>query len=95
LDKINNTGGLWRNNYKKDGDRRPDYIGEITIAGVTHKIAAWSSGAGGGKPAINIRVTQAVFTPPDKSSTEFSETPAKVVAVEFDPLNPPDEDIPF
>ena len=94
MDKINNTGGLWRNNYKKDGDRRPDYIGEVTIAGVTHKIAAWNSGAGGGKPAINIRVTQALPTPSSKP-TAYAEAPPPVKAVEFDPLNPPDEEIPF
>lgn len=84
MDKINNTGGLWRNNYKKAGDKRPDYIGEITIDGVTHKIAAWNASGGGGKPIVSLRVTQPVAAPS-----------ATVKAVEFDPLNPPDEDIPF
>lgn len=94
MNKINNTGGLWRNSYKKAGDSRPDYIGEITIAGVTHKIAAWNAGGGEGKPVISLRVSQAVPAPPSKP-TSFAAAPTPVKAVEFDPLNPPDEEIPF
>lgn len=94
MKKINNTGGLWRNNYKKAGDKRPDYIGEITIDGVTHKIAAWNAGGGEGKPVISLRVSVPVEAPPP-SPTEFSAPPVKAVAVEFDPLSPPDDDIPF
>jgi len=94
LDKINNTGGLWRNNYKKTGDKRPDYIGEITIDGVTHKIAAWNAGGGDGKPVISLRVSVPVEAPPS-SQTAYATAPVPVKAVEFDPLNPPDEEIPF
>ncbi len=64
MSKHNNTGGLWSNNYKKQGDMRPDFIGEITIGNVTHKIAAWHNTKGvGNKPDLNIVVTEAVATP--------------------------------
>ncbi len=78
--KHNNTGGLWSNNYKKLGDMRPDFIGEITIGNVTHKIAMWRNTKGtGNKPDYNIVVT------------EPAPTPAQVVDVS----KVKDDDLPF
>ena len=57
--KHEGKGGLWHNQYKSTGDTKPDYIGEITIAGVTHKIAAWHNKSGNPhQPLINMIVSQ-------------------------------------
>jgi len=57
--KHDGTGGLWRNKFKVPGDSKPDYIGEITIAGVTHKIAGWPNTSGNPKqPILNLVVSQ-------------------------------------
>ena len=66
--KHNNTGGLWSNNYKKIGDMRPDFIGEITIDNVTHKIAMWRNTKGtGNTPDYNIVATEPITTQPVKA----------------------------
>ncbi len=54
---YNNNGALWCNNGKVIGDMRPDYVGEITIDNVTHKIAMWRGNRGGSHPEYNIKVT--------------------------------------
>ena len=56
--KLNNTGGLWRNKYKTSTDKRPDFTGDITIGGVTHKIAGWQNSGAGGKPIVSLVVEQ-------------------------------------
>lgn len=57
MSKHDNKGGLWRNQFKAS-DQHPDYVGEVTINGVTHKIAAWNDSTGNPKrPALNLVVT--------------------------------------
>jgi len=79
-----NTGGLWINKYKTNayGDTKPHWTGDINIEGITYKLAGWSNPGDGGRPVIALTV-QAIAPP----------APAKAVA--FDPLNPPDDTIPF
>ena len=63
MTKINNTGGLWANKYKAMGDNKPDYIGEVTIGGITYKIAGWQQDGSGGRPLVNIKVTELMPVP--------------------------------
>ena len=37
-----NSGTLWKNDYKEEGDRKPDLKGKITVEGQEFEIAAWS-----------------------------------------------------
>jgi len=53
------TGGLWRNQYKGGNSARPDYVGQITLGGVSYPIAAWTNhSTSGGKPSITIRLNE-------------------------------------
>lgn len=81
MTKHNNTGGLWRNKYKEAGDKKPDFMGDITIEGVTYKIAGWHNSGEGGKPVIALKVTPEVKPP----------TPAKPVNLS----GVSDTDLPF
>jgi hypothetical protein len=38
-----NSGTLWPNPKKKEGDKRPDYTGAVTVNGVNLRVAGWSN----------------------------------------------------
>lgn len=66
MSKHDNAGGLWNNKYKTD-PKHPDYVGEITIDGITHKIAGWSDMSGNPRrPIVNLVVSTVEFKTPDK-----------------------------
>lgn len=67
MSKHDNKGGLWRNKYKTK-DFQPDYVGEVTIDGVTHKLAAWDDKTGNSKrPIVHLVVSDGRLDPkPDK-----------------------------
>lgn len=54
-----NMGALWSNKYKGPHDKRPDYTGEIDVAGVTYKIAAWEqNNFNKHKPHLVVKVSE-------------------------------------
>lgn len=84
--KHDGKGGLWNNPYKTAGDARPNYIGEITIHGITHKISGWiNSQAGGGRPTINLVFNKEYKTPPP--ATEPREVGATTMTEAIDPFD--------
>ena len=38
-----NTGALWNNDNKEDGDKRPNMTGQAKINGQTMRVAAWNN----------------------------------------------------
>lgn len=81
---IDNTGGLWRNK-KRNHPKSPDYIGQITIEGVTYFISAWKTDGSGKKPAVSIKVNQKDLNAEVQPQKKQYDNPPK----EFD------DDIPF
>lgn len=49
------SGALFKND-KGDNQARPDYRGDITINGVTHKLAAWIKEGRNGSKFMSLRV---------------------------------------
>lgn len=92
--KQEGKGGLWHNKFKSQGDKRPDYVGEITIHGVTHKLSGWvSTMTHAGAPVINLVFNKEFKAPPKPNS--YAPPPEVAKAVEFDPFDDKDKDIPF
>lgn len=89
---ANDTGGLWRNQYKGKHAKRPDMVGSITIDGVKYKLAAWNNDKGKqakGMPALSIVATK-----------QEQQPQAAPITSEVPPYVPPqtedfDDDCPF
>lgn len=99
--KQDGKGGLWPNHYKTQGDNRPDYVGEITITGITHKISGWiNTNTGGGRPVINLVFNGEYKTPAVAPATPATprEVPATTMTDALHDDNDPfdnNEKIPF
>ena len=71
-----NSGTLFRNNKKQDGDKLPDYNGTIKINGVEKQIAGWvRQGAKGS--FLSLKISEPYKKPLDakvvKTKTEDSD----------------------
>jgi hypothetical protein len=47
-----NSGVLFANQYKEQGDSRPDFVGNINVDGNQFKLAGWKNVSQGGKRYI-------------------------------------------
>ena len=61
-----NSMSLLKNDYKKEGDNRPDYTGDAKIDGVEMKASLWINKTKAGK--TNLRGT---FQPKKESDSPF------------------------
>ena len=102
------TGAVWVN-YSSNHPRAPDLVGEITIDGVTHRIAMWESESNHPRaPEYTIKVTKpldhaapktepkrmAAFTPKQKRMNKTA-TPQEKPPVVNPPKEDFDDDVPF
>ena len=51
-----NKGVLFDNKYKEEGDRKPDYTGNINVEGKEYKIKSWKNVSRNGNPYISIQL---------------------------------------
>lgn len=89
------SGMLFKNRNKKEGDNRPEYVGEVEIpAGMQGRkeISLWKKTSQAGKPYLSLRVS-------DPWKPTRKEAPAKPA---YAPKSPPvqrdpdfDDDLPF
>ena len=56
-----NKGGLFQNDYKEQGDNKPDFTGRLDVEGKEYKLAAWKKETDGGKKYFSLSLTD-----PDK-----------------------------
>jgi uncharacterized protein (DUF736 family) len=61
-----NKGVLFPNQYKEDGDTKPDYLGNINVNGGEWSLAAWANTSKNGKDYLSIRVSE----PREKNETK-------------------------
>ena len=54
-----NSGVLFANKYKEDGDSRPDFVGTIDVKGTEYRLAGWKNDSKGGKRYISVKVEDA------------------------------------
>ena len=80
----NNSGILFKNDYKEEGSKQPDYKGSFTDANGEEKdLAAWIRIANSGKKFLSVKVSDKYV------KQEVSTDSAPVIADE------PNDDIPF
>lgn len=85
----NNSGVLFRNDNKQDGDRLPDYRGNCEVNGVKLDIAAWiNTSQKNGKKFMSIK-----FSPPFKK--EKQPDPGAFVPPPPKSTEADDEQVPF
>lgn len=54
-----NSGALFKNDYKEEGDNKPDYKGPFTDEnGEEKEIAAWLRTSKGGKTYLSVKVSE-------------------------------------
>lgn len=75
-EQQDNSGALFRNNKKQEGDKLPDYNGTIKINGVEKQIAGWvKQGAKGS--FLSLKISEPYRKPLDakvvKTKTEDSD----------------------
>ena len=75
-EQQDNSGALFRNNKKQEGDKLPDYNGTIKINGVEKQIAGWvKQGAKGS--FLSLKISEPYKKPLDakvvKTKTEDSD----------------------
>lgn len=75
-EQQDNSGALFRNNKKQEGDKLPDYNGTIKVNGVEKQIAGWvRQGAKGS--FLSLKISEPYKKPLDakvvKTKTEDSE----------------------
>lgn len=79
-----NSGTLFKNNKKQDGDKLPDYTGNVKINGKELRIAGWvKSGAKGSFLSLKISEHQ----PSEKFSDNLKTKPVST--------NSNSDDLPF
>jgi len=63
-----NTGTIFKNDYKKDGDKLPDYKGKINVDGKIKEVALWVNKPEGGKSYFGVKISDEYVKPDDTTS---------------------------
>ena len=66
-----NSGVLFANKYKEDGDARPDFVGSLDVNGTEYRLAGWKNTSKAGKRYISVKVEDA--KPVDGKSSDEKE----------------------
>jgi uncharacterized protein (DUF736 family) len=53
-----NKGVLFPNQYKEEGDSKPDYLGNVNVNGKEWSLAAWENTSKNGKEYLGVRVSE-------------------------------------
>ena len=53
-----NSGVLFANQYKEQGDSRPDFVGNINVDGNQFKLAGWKNVSQAGNRYISVKVSE-------------------------------------
>jgi len=53
-----NKGVLFPNQYKEEGDSKPDYLGNVNVNGEEWSLAAWANTSKKGKEYLGVRVSE-------------------------------------
>tara|TARA_R100001594_G_scaffold84217_1_gene118732 strand:- start:633 stop:911 length:279 start_codon:yes stop_codon:yes gene_type:complete len=52
-----NRGALFKNDYKEQGDNKPDLTGKLNVEGKSYRIAAWEKTSDAGKNYLSLQLT--------------------------------------
>ena len=62
-----NSGVLFVNQYKEDGNSRPDFVGKLDVEGKEYRLAGWKNTSKAGKRYISVKVQE----PQEKQEVPF------------------------
>ena len=62
-----NSGVLFVNQYKEDGDSRPNFVGKLDVEGKEYRLAGWKNTSKTGKRYISVKVQE----PQEKQEVPF------------------------
>ena len=65
-----NSGVLFANQYKEEGDSRPDFIGNIDVEGKEFRLAGWKNVSSKGKRYIAVKVEEPKQEDDNKPATK-------------------------
>ena len=65
-----NSGVLFANKYKEDGDARPDFVGSLDVNGTEYRLAGWKNTSKAGKRYISVKVEDAKPTDGEGGGTK-------------------------
>jgi len=58
MEQKENSGAIFKNSYKKEGDKSPDYKGTINCDGNQKDIALWLSKSKDGKSYFSVKLSE-------------------------------------
>lgn len=61
-----NSGVLFRNEDKGDGDKRPDYTGKLNVEGEDYRLAAWVRESKAGTKFLSVKISEFKESAPRK-----------------------------
>lgn len=67
-----NRGTLWPNRYKKPGDNKPEWKGQVNVKGVVIDLAGWDGNING-TDVINVIVSDPADRPQRSVSEQYPE----------------------
>ena len=75
MSEYDNTysGVLFANNYKEEGDSRPDFVGSLDVNGAEYRLAGWKNTSKAGKRYISVKVEEPKPKDEEGSSKEEKE----------------------
>ena len=53
-----NSGALFKNNTKEEGDNRPDMTGVVDVEGKEYRVSAWSNTSSKGMKYLSLKVSE-------------------------------------
>tara|TARA_R100000234_G_scaffold34662_1_gene20530 strand:- start:319 stop:555 length:237 start_codon:yes stop_codon:yes gene_type:complete len=53
-----NSGALFKNNTKEEGDNRPDMTGVVDVEGKEYRVSAWSNTSKNGMKYLSLKVSE-------------------------------------
>ena len=53
-----NSGALFKNNTKEEGDNRPDMTGVVDVEGKEYRVSAWSTTSKNGMKYLSLKVSE-------------------------------------
>ena len=65
-----NYGVLFANQYKEEGDSRPDFIGNVDVEGKEFRLAGWKNVSSKGKRYIAVKVEEPKQEDDNKPATK-------------------------
>ena len=65
-----NQGSIWKNDYKEQGDNKPEYKGQVNVDGKLYEISLWINTTESGKKYFGARLSEPYVKPEPSEGEE-------------------------